>query len=183
LERWRWLKEHAAIVIQTRGHTEIEGIYDEEDEDLKSIRLQHDRLNIEHVLPRTVPSIWAKPLEELYKNRISDLAETTLSLSYKRISEIESNIRYLAGANKQKSSRDRLGVDDEVLSMIELPSPGSRYDEAYDLVYFASAYRLSKDRSGLDGKSAMAFLKKSGFEILRVDDFMRIFARIENLHS
>ena len=183
LERWRWLKEHAAVVVPTRGNKDIEKLYQDEDEPLKTIRLQHNRLNVEHVLPRTMPSIWSKPLEDLYKTRISDLAETTLSLAYKKLPSNQITIRYLAAADKNRL--DSRSDDGETLSVtaIELPSPGIRYDEAYELISFACAYRLARDRNDPETKFAMAYLKLSGCEILRIDDYIRFFGIVESDQS
>ena len=185
LERWQWFKAHSAVVIRKRDDISIAAIYREEDALLDSLRLKGLGLNAEHVLPRTVPSNWASRLEKFFGHFIGDLANASLAVAYKREKYSQKrNVLYLA-------TSDPSSVDDEMdndarkeivaptLDIVELPSPGNQYDDAYRLVYLASRYRLSKGGNSGDEKLATAYLHQLGFEVLEVEDFIKLFGNLE----
>jgi len=80
-------------------------------------------------------------------------------------------------ADKENNLRD---IDNYSASILELPNPGHNYDTAVGVVHFASLYRLSRGEKGGEEALSMAYLKKLGFEILRVDDYVRIFGLVED---
>ncbi len=176
--RWQWFNDHAAVVIRARSDTSIEAIYREEDAPLDSLRVKGLGLSAEHILPRTVPSNWASRLEKFFGHYVSDLADASLAAACKKETSLETHdILYLA-AKEQNTGVDK---DDALdLDIVELPSPGHHYDDAYRLIYLASRYRLSRNKELRDEKLAIAYLRQIGFEVLKVVDFMKFFGNVES---
>ncbi len=184
LKRWQWLRDHGVVVVRTRGHRELIHLYDEEDEALKDIRLQNIGIDSSHALPRTVPSAWANSLNDFYHRAIDDLADTTLSVAYKKVGWGKADLRYSAAASRVKYISDFFDVDQEAWSVeiVELASPGNHNDEIYRLIYFAATHRLSRDKNNdRDYMLAAAFLKTIGLEVTRINDFIRIFGITERM--
>ncbi|MEM9628944.1 MAG: hypothetical protein AAGA21_22130 [Pseudomonadota bacterium] len=182
LRRWQWLKDHGVVVVRSRGHLELTELYREEDAASADIRLQNIGIESSHALPRTIPSAWAGALEGFYNRPIEGLADTTLSVAFKKEGWGKTDLRYWAAASRVKYLSDFSDIDREAWSVdiIELGSPGSYTDEIYRLIYFASNHRLSRGKSNnRDNMLASAFLKTIGLEVVRVDDFIRMFGIVE----
>ena len=184
MRRWRWLLNHGVVVIRARGHVELTALYEDEDAASVGMRLQNIGIDSSHALPRTVPSAWAGPLSGLYNEAIEDLADATISVAYKKDGWGKTDLRYSAATSKVKYLSDVFDVDQEAWSVdiIELGSPGNHNDEIYRLIYFASNHRLSRGVSGdRDCMLAASFLKAIGLEIVRIDDFMKMFGIMERM--
>ena len=183
LKRWEWLKSHAVVVVRTRGHSALSRLYEEEDRSLEATRIQQGTgLDASDALPRIVPSAWARSLSDFYRQPIQDLADATLTVAIKKEGWAKNDLRYLAATSRVKYIPDFDDVDQEAWSVdiTELPSPGSHNDEMYRFVYFGALHRLSQgNASNRDQMLALAFLKSIGFEIIKIDDFIAIFGRIE----
>ncbi|MGI9503698.1 MAG: hypothetical protein ACR2RE_11660, partial [Geminicoccaceae bacterium] len=184
LARWEWLTSHVAIVLRARGHTEIQSQYADEDQLLEMRQVGHLDLSAEHVLPRTVPPAWSRPLRRFYGAAVDDLAEATLSVVYKEKAKKLNDVRYFAAASSLESVPKPISLETEAFSLetIELPSPGKNYDEAYRMILRATRHRLSSDNKNRDDALAAAYLQSLGFQVLRVRDFIKNFGEIEPLH-
>lgn len=182
MKRWQWLLDHGVVVVRAREHTELTQLYEKEDAASIGVRLQNIGIDSSHALPRTVPSAWASALSGFYNKTIEDLADATLSVAYKKDGWNKADLRYSAATSKVKYLSEFFDVDQEAWSVdvIELDSPGKYYDEIYRLIYFASTYRLSRGiSSNRDCMLAASFLKAIGLEVVRIDDFIRVFGIIE----
>jgi hypothetical protein len=182
LDRWRWILEHAAIVVRVRGNRDLEAMYAEEDAPLKAMRLQDIGLSAEHLLPRTVPYGWAKALEGFYQTAIEDLAEASLLVTHKKSGGESTDLHYLAVAQSTNGTSHTVPQDDaSSFIATDLPSPGRDYDDAFRLVHLAASYRLASRDSKPDEQIAMAFLQSLGFQVLRLNDFIKTFSLVEGL--
>ena len=189
LDRWRWLREHGVVVVRTRGHPEIESLYQEEDEIFSEIRLQKIDVNTEHVLPRIPPSNWVKKLHKLYGTAVHDLAEATLSILYKQElwHEKDHDLLYYAHSSLSQAAAKRIDidVDDWLLDTETMPSPGKNYDDAFRSVFLAAVRRLSNDHASVGDEAtfAAAYLKDIGFQVVRIEDYIKIFGVVEAIDA
>ena len=179
-KRWDWLVQRTVIIAMNLRREEFDGLYQEEDSSLRSMRVSDIGISSEHVLPSITPPLWVMPLKEFHDDdvEVSD-ATFTAFLSNHHGSSNESDaqeLRYLAhialSAGEIEASGGRFTT-----KSIELPSPGRSYDEAISLMYLAARHRLGKCRTeeADDGVTAIAYLRNLGFQVLRLPDFLKAF--------
>ena len=183
-KRWKWLCERTVIVIQNLRKEEFEQLYADEDQKVDKFRLRDIGVTAENILPGMIPNRWSqlRELRELYGRELTEISDATLTvllnLSEKKAEGLKGSVRYFAHALSpelnettplEAASRSR-----------ELTSPGSHYDEAMSLVYWAARHRLKKIRGDQndphadDWAIATAYLINQGFRVIRLPDFMRI---------
>jgi len=182
-KRWDWLVERTAIVVQNLDLEAYNALHPGEDQQLSSIRLMDIGVTGEHVLPSTTPSRWAEELRKLYRRNV-EAADATLTVFVRNdpwmIAGQSKLIRYFAHSDLRSSSHLKKSAEDElepVTESRELPSPGSNYDDAFRLVYWASRYRLGKvdESTSTIGIDALAYLRKVGFRVLSMPGFLSTF--------
>ena len=178
--RWDWFVNRTVIIAMNLRREEFEDLYQEDDASLRSMRISDIGISSEHVLPSITPPLWSSHLKEFHDDdvEVSD-ATFTVFLSKKDDSIHESNshrLRYLAHIALSDEEMNAVGGRWTAKS-IELPSPGQSYDEAIGLMYLAARYRLGKctPTEVDDGLTAVAYLRKFGFQVLRLPDFLRTF--------
>ena len=186
-KRWKWLCDHAVIIIQNLHQEEFRELYREEDEGVDKIRLKDIGVTAENILPKMLPHIWEqnRRFRGLYGSNI-DVADATLTAFFKQDGwdEVPSgsgevnDVRYFAHALTPKySSSGNTDLGSVTISR-EIDSPGEFYDEAFRIVYWASRRRLKKGdelgENNADWAIAIAYLKKEGFQILRLPEFLSI---------
>ncbi|MGH1480437.1 MAG: hypothetical protein ACRBM6_17200 [Geminicoccales bacterium] len=187
-KRWKWLCDHAVIIIQNLHQEEFRELYREEDEGIDKIRLKDIGVTAENILPKMLPHIWEqnRRFRGLYGSNI-DVADATLTAFFKQDGwdEVTSgsgevnDVRYFAHALTPKySSSGNTDLGSVTISR-EIDSPGEFYDEAFRIVYWASRRRLMRQSElGGGGEAdwaiAIAYLRKQGFQILRLQEFLSI---------
>ena len=182
-KRWNWLCERTVIVIQNLRKEEFEHLYADEDHLVEKFRLRDIGVTAENILPSMIPNRWSqlRELRELYGRELKDISDATLTVLLNlsgKGGDQPNHVRYFAhalnphltkGASLNSASTSR-----------ELASPGSHYDEAMDLVYWAARHRLKKIRNGQeaahedDWAIAAAYLVNQGFRVIRLPEFMSI---------
>jgi hypothetical protein len=174
------------IVIQNLRKEEFQHFYVDEDQRVDQVRLRDIGITAENILPSMMPTLWARLREwrDLYGRDLTDISEATLTVHFNRGAKDEKNqprnsIRYFAHALSSEIADDK--PFDSAALTYELASPGPLYDEAMGLVYWAARHRLRKvsdlrdDRSNeQDWAIAVAYLRKQGFRVVRLPEFMRI---------
>lgn len=183
-KRWNWLCERTVIVIQNLRLEEFEHFYTDEDQQVGKIRLRDIGVTAENILPSMIPNRWSKlrELRELYGREFAKISDATLTVllnhSDNQAHQQSEAVRYFAHALSPQLTK---GTSVESASMSrELTSPGSHYDEAMSLVYWAARHRLKKIRGDQDDPHAnewaiaTAYLINQGFRIIRLPEFMSI---------
>ena len=86
-------------------------------------------------------------------------------------------LKYFAHARTIKNTDTK--TSNATSESVELPDAGSHYEEANRIIYLSALYRLQPERN-LDSEeiTAFAYLRKLGFNALKIDDFIRIFQPI-----
>ena len=177
--RWQWLCDLGIIMIQNLENEECEGFYTEEERELESLRLKDGNVTAEHILPTFVPPRWSKPLRRFYSADDSEkTGQHTFAVSIKngQSDRGEDNLRYTAVDNVPGHPE----IEEDlawVAKTMELESPGIDYDEAYRIVYLAAKYkRDNKEKEKIDDESiSFAYVRKLGFQILNIEEFLKIF--------
>ncbi len=183
-KRWKWLCERTVIVIQNLRLEEFEHLYTDEDQQVGKIRLRDIGVTAENILPSMIPNRWSqlRELRELYGRELADISDATLTvllnLSESGSGRHQEAIRYFAHALSPRLA-EGTSLNSTSISR-ELTSPGSHYDEAMSLVYWAARHRLKKIRDDQDDPHAddwaiaTAYLINQGFRTIRLPDFMSI---------
>ena len=184
-KRWKWLCERTVMLVQNLRREEFEHLYEEEDRVVHKFRLRDIGVTAENILPSMMPSRWSvsKELRELYGRELGNISDATLTVMFNKEGKLSDDgtardVRYFAhtlnpGTNDETpwamTSRSR-----------QLTTPGSHYEEAMRLVYWAARHRLKtirgeeNDAAGQDWAIATAYLINQGFRAIRLNDFMRI---------
>lgn len=182
--RWDWLSERTVIAVQNLRREEFNGLYQDQDEKVDSIRLKEIGVTAENILPNKTPREWSKALRSLY-GRQTEAADATITVFYKHAERLQpktaKDVRYFAHGPASGSERPE---DDPLPNValstrsIELQSPGQNYDDAFRLLYWAARFRL-----GLGGEdereqsfAALAYLRNHSFRFLLLKDFLRVFS-------
>jgi hypothetical protein len=168
-DRWKWLERRAAFVI-------LDTI-NEQPLDMKGIR--RPSFLAHHVALSAVAPEWAKSpnFRTLYGSELDRLDQRSFSVFYKAegwppsTSEDEDETlmlrRYFGYASFGEVARG-----------LELPSPGTSYEEAYRTVYTATVEMLKmKNKFGdnaLTGSQAIAQLRYLGFRLMNLQEFMSL---------
>ncbi|MGI9417039.1 MAG: hypothetical protein ACR2RA_04280, partial [Geminicoccaceae bacterium] len=183
-KRWKWLCERTVVVLQNLRKEEFEHLYTDEDQQVGKYRLRDIGVSAENILPTMIPPRWAqlRELRELYGRELKDVSEATLTvllkLSDKNVRSSTGPARYFAHALAPTLAEDT-PLSSASLSR-ELTSPGSHYDEAMSLVYWAARHRLKTVRGDQDNahaedwEIATAYLINQGFRAIRLPEFMSI---------
>jgi hypothetical protein len=182
-KRWNWLCERSVIVVQNLRKEEFEHLYADEDQQVGKFRLRDIGVTTENILPSMIPGRWSqlRELRELYGRDPRDISDATLTALFNlpgTKSENNNAVRYFAHALSAHGS-DHPGLD-SVSRSRELTSPGTYYDDAMQLVYWAARHRLKKIRGDHNGAHtddwaiATAYLGNQGFRVIRLPEFMRI---------
>ena len=183
-QRWDWLSERTIIAVQNLRREEFDGLYEDQDAKVDSIRLKEIGVTAENILPNKTPREWSKTLRLLY-GRQTEAADATITVFYKEIERPQSgparDIRYFAhgpASGSVKPEEDPLPNVALSTRSIELQSPGQNYDDAFRLLYWAARFRL-----GLGGQDereqsfdALAYLRHHSFRFLLLNDFLRVFS-------
>lgn len=187
-ERWRWLCEHAVIVVLNLRDEEFSELYADEDRHAGNPTVKDVGVTAEHILPSILPDRWGPNLRGIYGKNIQNLDEATITVYFRMAGWNEgvrenrnhgsSDIRYFAHALVPQQSRDDTSWVDTIVSH-EVDTPGPLYDEAFRIVYWAARYRLKEWRGSIEGRERMwalasAYVRKQGFQVLRLPEFMRI---------
>ena len=168
--RWNWLQSRTVIVLQNSHSVGHQGP-------------GFPVITAHHFLFDAVPSSWAKSdkLRMLYGNQLEWLDERvyTIFLS-KPVEDLASDtslysLRYFAHALFVPD-----GKDNRQVRGLELPSPGRDYEIAFETVYEAAVHTLGL-RANLtpttdDSKDAVGALRRHGFSLLRLDDFVDLWS-------
>jgi len=184
-KRWKWLCERCIIVIQNLRKEEFEHLYPDEDPQANKFRLRDIGVTAETILPSMIPNEWSnlRELRELYGRELKDISDATLTVNYYQ-NEAQANarkpddVRYFAHAFNRSYTDEN--AHDAASRSAELKSPGSHYDEAMRLVYWAARHRLKKIRGEKDEPDqdnweiAVAYLANQGFRVIRLQEFMSI---------
>ena len=183
-KRWNWLCERTVIVVQNLRLEEFEHLYSDEDQQVGKIRLRDIGITAENILPSMIPNRWSqlRELRELYGRELTEISDATLTvllnLSDKQAQQQPGGVRYFAHALRPQLTEgtplNSAGITRE------LTSPGSHYDEAMSLVYWAARHRLKRTRGDQDDPHASdwaiatAYLVNQGFRAIRLPEFMSI---------
>lgn len=183
-KRWHWLCERTVIVIQNLRLEEFEHFYTDEDQQVAKIRLRDIGVTAENILPSMIPNRWSqlRELRELYGRELIEISDATLTvllnLSEKQAHQQSEAVRYFAHALSPQLTEgtplNSAGITRE------LTSPGSHYDQAMSLVYWAARHRLKQIRGDQDDSHASdwaiatAYLVNQGFRVIRLPEFMSI---------
>jgi len=132
-----------------------------------------------------IPNEWSslRELRELYGRELKEISDATLTVHYhqneKRTGVQKHNeVRYFAHAFNRSYTGEN--AHDAAARSKELKSPGSHYDEAMRLVYWAARHRLKKIKGEKDEPDqdnweiAVAYLANQGFRVIRLPEFMSI---------
>lgn len=184
-KRWNWLCERTVIVIQNLRKEEFEHLYADEDQHANKLRLRDIGVTAENILPSMIPNRWLqlRELREFYGRELKEVSDATLTVLFKQKDDLEKkdglgDVRYFAHALSPKVE-DGMPWDSTSRSR-ELTTPGSHYEEAMRLVYWAARHRLKKikgkqkDLHDNDWAIAAAYLANQGFRVIRLPEFMRI---------
>lgn len=183
-KRWKWLCERSVIVVQNLRKEEFEHFYVDEDQQVGKFRLRDIGVTAENILPSMTPNRWSqlREIRELYGRDLRSLSDATLTVLLNLSNESKetgsNSVRYFAHAPSQLHG-DNPALDAASRSR-ELTSPGSHYDDAMQLVYWAARHRLKKIRGDQDGVHtddwaiATAYLGNQGFRVIRLPEFMTI---------
>jgi len=176
-ERWNWLCERSVVIAENTRWEELDDFYLGEENEINKIRLRDIGITSEHVLPNESPNRWSKSLKKLTgKNKNSEnISFTTLLNKKSWISSVDSKyLKQFAHARTIKNTD--IGSPNTTIESIELPSAGDLYDEACRLIYYAALHRLKSDKNpNSEEMTAVAYLRKLGFHVLTVHDFIGIF--------
>ncbi len=181
--RWQWFLERSVVIVENLRWEEFGQLYGDEESQIAKIRLRDSGVTAQHILPLDVPPRWGGYLKNLggRKVNVNDISFTNF---YKKegwdpIGDEKKIKRYAHARTIMPSEK---GISDAIIESIELPSPGRSYDEACDIIYLSALYRLSNDHD-LDSEemTAFAYLRKLGFNVIKVDDFMRLFQPVAQL--
>lgn len=182
-KRWKWLCERSVIVVQNLRKEEFQHLYADEDKHVDQVRLRDIGITAENILPSMVPHRWARlrELRDLYGGDLTDISDASFSVNFNQraVGEGKKNVQYFAHAiSPQRTDHTRLY---SIGRTHEIDSPGPLYDEAMGLVYWAARHRLARTRNDQDDRSneqdwaiAVAYLRKQGFRVIRLPEFMRI---------
>lgn len=182
---WRWLVDRTIIVGQNLRLEEIEGLYSEEHERISEMRLKDIGVTAEHILPSTTPRVWGRELRHLYGKEIaaSDATFTVFMRDDPWIVDGQSKtLRYFAHTpvpSHRLQARTAYQEAEGATRSEELQSPDRKHDHAFRLIYWAARYRLGRteDATQALGLEALAYLRKIGFTVLTVPDFLSIFGK------
>jgi hypothetical protein len=175
--RWRWFVERSVVIVENLRSEEFSRLYGDEESQVSSIRLRDSGVTAQHILPLEVPPKWGSYLQNLggRKVNIDDISFTNF---YKKRGwgGLEGGNRLKRFAHARTIRPDERGASDPIIDSVELPPPGRYYDEAFDIIYLSAMYRLSGNPSlSSEEMTAFAYLRKLGFNAIRIDDFMRLF--------
>ena len=178
-ERWQWLARTSIIAIQNIEREEFDGIYSETENQVSKFRLNDIHITKEHIFPSIIPQKWSKSLKQFYKSGATeDMKEMTVSVSYKDDAwdDSASLFRYFAHSTVAGIPAVEQDLKWGARSL-ELGSPGQDYDEAFRLLYLASKFRLqeNKEYDINDESISFAYLRKLGFQLLKLDEFLQLF--------
>ena len=183
-KRWKWLCERTVVVLQNLRKEEFEHLYTDEDQQVGKYRLRDIGVSAENILPTMIPPRWAqlRELRELYGRELKEVSDATLTVLLKLSDNNTRNstgpARYFAHALAPTLTEDT-PLNSASLTR-ELTSPGSHYDEAMSLVYWAARHRLKTVRGDQDDPHAedwaiaTAYLVNQGFRAIRLPEFMSI---------
>ena len=179
-DRWNWLVQRSVVIAENLRWEEFEDLYSDEENDILKIRLRDSGVTAQHILPSEIPPIWNSSIKSLIgkSTNFDNISFTTLFNKNGWSGKSKSRyLKYFSHARTIKSSET--GISDTIIQSVEMPYPGDHYDEAFRIIYFSALYRLSGKRD-IDSEemTAFAYLRKLGFNILKVDDFIRIFQPI-----
>ena len=180
-QRWDWLTERTVIAVQNLRREEFDGLYQDQDEKVDSVRLKEIGVTAENILPNKTPREWSKTLRLLY-GRQTEAADATITVFYKEADRPQArDVRYFAhgpATGSDKPEEDPLPNVALSTRSIELQTPGQNYDDAFRLLYWAARFRL-----GLGGQDereqsfdALAYLRHHSFRFLHLNDFLRVFS-------
>jgi hypothetical protein len=172
--RWNWLQSRTVIVLyDSRGaRNQVAGF---------------PAFAAHHFLFDAVPSSWVKSSEfrALYGSQLERVDERHYTIFFSRSLEDsadganvdrEYSLRYFAHAHSMPD-----GKDDHQVRGLELPSPGWDYEIAFETVYAAAAHTLGMTthltRLSIDATDAMGGLRRLGFSLLRLDEFLNLWSR------
>jgi hypothetical protein len=166
--RWNWLRSKAAIVMYEPKSEAHEG--------------GRPTFAAHHALLSRVPSSWVglRQIQMLCGSNFERLNETTFSVFLRRLVDSASKdtlsnvegcyeVRYFGHAlfapPHSPSDREARGL--------KLPSPGESYEDAFRVVYAAAAEILrSTDAESINGKGAIDKLRRLGFRLMSLEEFM-----------
>ncbi len=188
-KRWKWLCERTCFAVQNLRVEEFQGLYIDEDEESKSLRLKDIGVTAEHILPRAWPILWGrqKEIQELYGRDTGSMADATVTVFLKSPAQEDQGeqsapkplTRYFAHTAFREHGGPvvRRGIS-SVISK-EIKSPGELYDEAFGIVFWAAKHRLGRidpnDRAAMEtGAIALAYLRNLRMQMLRLPEFLKI---------
>jgi hypothetical protein len=168
--RWNWLKSRTVIVLHNSHRVGHQGA-------------GFPVIAAHHFLFDAVPSSWAKSNEfrTLYGNQFEWLDERNYTIFLSKSVEEFANdtslysLRYFAHALFVPDDRDSRQVRG-----LELPSPGRDYEVAFETVYEAAVHTLGMSANltytSNDPKDAVGALRRHGFSLLRLDEFVDLWS-------
>ena len=177
-QRWEWLAQRSVVVAENLRWEEFGELYGEEENEIHKVRLRDSGVTAQHILPRETPPNWSFHLRRLAGKKV-DVGNVSITafLNKKGWSispEKDDYLRYFAHARTIKNTD--VGTPNTTFESIELSPPGENYDEAFRIVYFSALHRLSgKSNPDSEEFTAFAYLRKLGFNVLNINDFIRIF--------
>lgn len=180
--RWTWLNRVGTVLISNLEREDFTNFYNEQEKKQGNLRLKDGDVKAEQLLPTIVPPSWAKILRKHYGSR-SDRAidDVALTIFYKDNGWDNSAQKCLYFLHEEvKGGAPSIEQDIEWgVHSIRLAKPDGAYDQAYEMAILASKYRLEKkdkDDKRFDDKAiSFAYLRKMGFQVLKVDEFVSIF--------
>ena len=168
-DRCRWMLNNVVIVVKCdQKTTNINHQY-------SNVRFKDIGITYEHIMLTMAPPIWSAQLRKISGYRNDKISETITVFYKDDNAKHQNDIRYFA----YSSINSNINVDhDRPIQMsIELASPGSPYDDANRILYWAAQHCLGRDDGSQtrDTHLAAAYLEKLGFSLLRIPDFLRLF--------
>lgn len=177
-QRWKWLVERSVVIAENLRWEEFGGLYGDEERDVSKIRLRDSGITAQHILPLETPANWNSSLKRLVGRKFN-LGDITFTTLINKNGWEERNERkyqkYFAHARTLKDAD--IGISNARSESIELPYAGRQYEEASRIVYLSALYRLRRENNlESEEMTAFAYLRKLGFNALRIDDFIKILS-------
>ena len=176
-KRWKWLYERSVIVVENLRLSEVSSMYSKEYDLLDSLPLRGISVTQQHVLPQEIPPKWTKDIKSL-TGRNYNLQNISFTVLYNKdgwrgLEGRTRNFKYYAHARILQSPDANFAT--AIVQSVELNPPDEEYDDAYEILYRAALGRLNDDLSGdPEGATALAYLRRINFHVLRIPDFLRV---------
>jgi len=175
--RWKWLSNHAAVLVGSMDPATIDRLYASHFEELGAITADADLvrqgIKYSHFLLDTSPPNWLRSTQfaQLYGKDLEALENSSFLLC---LDEAETRWRYFGYAPAVPPILAKDGKKSFV-KFLELGSPGPAFDRVASIVHAAASFRLGSPGSE-DGKEeqlrSILILRHLDFAVFRLSEFL-----------